>query len=328
VDLSAEEEATVLATLDPISAMAKTDKGKLKSILEIAKSQNDNMRQLLESMKMKAGQMPFPRPEPRAFEPVETEIQVGQIFAVGKHRVMCGDSLNKDDVKALLGEEIPSLVFTSPPYNAGVTPTDQKYGRGSKYANDEDNANHGEFTKFLNDFTSIWLRSCVYLFVNVQSVAGNKISLIEWLHTWKFNLADEIVWDKQWAPPAMSDNVLDSQFEKIYIFKEETPANRRIGTKKFRGVIKNVYSAPYQKNNEFSGQHNATFPMHLPTFIISTFSNVGECIADPFLGTGTTLISCEENGRVCFGMDNDPGYVELSITRWEEATGKRRELIG
>jgi len=328
VDLSPDEEAAVLATLDPISAMAKTDKTKLKAILEVAKSQSTKMQELLEQMKMKAGMMPNTwKREEFKYEKVETSIEVGQAFQLGRHKVICGDCTSLEIRDALMGGEVASVLFTSPPYNLGIGIEEMKAGKTSKYKEDDDVANQGEYLKLLSNFLSGWLPSCCYAFINVQMVAGNKLALLEWLFAFRHNFADLIVWDKGHAPPAMSDNVMDSRFELIAIFKEESPANRRIGTKKFRGVIPNVYAAPPQRQNEFTGIHNATFPLHLPVYILTNFTNVGDSVVDPFLGTGTTLVAAEEQGRTCYGCELMPEYLELSIQRWERQTGLRRELL-
>jgi DNA modification methylase len=328
VDLSPEEEAAVLATLDPISAMAKTDKAKLKGILAIAKSGNDRMQQLLESMKMKAGQLPSPwKGEQHEYEKVETTIKRGDCFSIGKHRIMCGDSTVEDDVAKLMGDEVASLMFTSPPYNLGVGIEELKAGKTSKYKGDQDDADWHDYLDLLNGFTNVWMDYAVYLFINLQVVAGNKLAVIEWLYNFRLNFADELIWDKQHAPPAMTDNVMDSRYERIIVLKEETPANRKIGTKRFRGVVPNVYAAPSQKNNAFSGIHNATFPEHLPTYILTTFSNVGELVVDPFLGTGTTILACHRQGRTGFGMELEPEYCELAIRQIEMETGEARHMM-
>jgi DNA modification methylase len=324
VDLTEAEEAAVLATLDPISAMAKTDKANLAAILDMTNSQNDKMRQLLESMKMKAGQLPRQDRPDYKYDKVETSIVEGDLFDLNGHRVMCGSSLNEEHVSKLMGEEIASIVFTSPPYNAGHTPTETKYGKDGKYKDHDDNVDQSEYRDFLKTYLETWLPKAVYTFTNIQLLAGNKLAVVEWLYDTRHHLADQIVWDKMSAPPAMADNVLDSRFEMIYIHKDETPCSRKIGTKKFRGVVPNVYAAPVQRSNEFAGQHNATFPLHFPIWGITTFTNVGEVVADPFLGVGTTLIACEENERKCYGMELSPEYCELSIQRWEKQTGKQR----
>lgn len=329
VDLTPDEEAAVLATLDPISAMAKTDKAKLKSILTIAKSQSVKMQELLEQMRMKAGAIPNThwKGQEYKYEKVETDIEVGQLFQLGRHRVICGDCTSSDIRDKLMGGEVSSVLFTSPPYNLGIGIEEVKAGKTSKYKEDEDVADQRQYAELLGNALGMWLPACCYAFFNIQLVAGNKLAIIEWLHAYRNNFADLIVWDKGHAPPSMTENVMDSRFELIAIFKEEQPANRKIGTKKFRGVVPNVYSAPSQRNNEFSGIHNATFPIHLPTYILTTFTNVGDSVIDPFLGTGTTMLAAEEQGRTCYGVELMPEYAEIAIQRWEKTTGQVRHMI-
>jgi DNA modification methylase len=329
VDLTPEEEAAVLATLDPISAMAKTDKNKLRTVLLIAKSQSQKMQQLLEAMRMKAGATPntYWKGDDFKYEKIETDIEVGQCFKLGRHRVICGDCTSTPIRDKLMAGEVASILFTSPPYNLGVGIEELKAGKTSKYKEDEDVADQKHYCELLDQINAKWLTQCVYSFINIQMVAGNKLAFIEWLFNWRNNFADMIVWDKGHAPPAMTENVLDSRFEMILVFKEEQPANRRIGTKKFRGVLPNVYTGPPQRNNEFSGIHNATFPVHLPLFVLTNFTNPGDSVIDPFLGTGTTLVVAEEQGRTCYGVELEPEYCELAIARWEKQTGQKRELI-
>jgi DNA modification methylase len=329
VDLTPEEEAAVLATLDPISAMAKTDKGKLKAVLQIAKSQSEKMQQLLETMRMKAGAVPnqYWKGDDFKYEEVETDIEVGQLFKLGRHRVICGDCTSSEIRDRLMNKEVAAILFTSPPYNLGVGIEEIKAGKTSKYKEDEDVADQGAYLQLLDRIHNLWLPHVCYSFINLQLVAGNKLAVLEWLFNWRHNFADLMIWDKGHAPPAMTENVMDSRFELIAIFKEEQPANRKVGTKKFRGVLPNVYSGPPQRKNEYSGIHNATFPVHLPLFIITSFTNVGDSVTDPFLGTGTTLVACEETGRSCFGVELEPEYCELAIQRWEKQTGGKRELI-
>lgn len=329
VDLTPEEEAAVLATLDPISAMAKTDKSKLKSILTIAQSQSQKMQDLLEMMRMRAGALPNTKwkGEEFKYEKVDTDIEVGQLFRLGRHKVICGDCTFLDIRDKLMAKEVASILFTSPPYNLGIGIEEIKAGKTSKYKEDEDVSDQREYLELLDQINGKWLSQVCYSFINVQLVAGNKLAITEWLHNWRNNFADLMIWDKGHAPPAMTENVMNSQFELIAIFKEEQPANRKVGTKKFRGVLSNVYSAPPQRNNEYSGIHNATFPIHLPLYIISSFTNTGDCVCDPFLGTGTTLVACEEIGRNCYGVELEPEYCELAIQRWEKMTGQKRELV-
>ena len=255
-------------------------------------------------------------------EKVETTIKRGDIFILGSHKLMCGDSTLPDDTSSLYGTEIAAITFTSPPYNAG------KEGwlgsSESKYEGDADDSDWRDYSQFLSEFTRNHLSRCCYLFINIQMLRGNKLALIDFMHTFMFNIADIIVWDKENAQPAMAENILNSQFEFILILIEEVPANRKVGTKNFRGTISNVYKGSPQRTNDYAGVHSATFPMHLPEFIIGSFTAEGDVVFDPFLGTGTTLIACEQMGRVCYGMELNPSFLELSIQRWEKFTGKVR----
>ena len=255
---------------------------------------------------------------------VETTIKRGDIIKLGVHTVMCGDSTFPDDTNSLYGKEIAAIVFTSPPYNAG------KEGwlgsSESKYEGDADDSDWRDYSQFLCEFTRNHLSRCCYLFINIQMLRGNKLALIDFMHTFMFNIADIIVWDKENAQPAMAENILNSQFEFILILKEEVPANRKVGTKNFRGTISNVYKGSPQRTNDYAGVHSATFPTHLPEFIIGSFTTEGEVVFEPFLGTGTSLVVCEQMGRILYGMELNPEYLELSCRRWEKLTGKSRCL--
>lgn len=256
---------------------------------------------------------------------VDTNIKKGDVIVLGRHRVMCGDSTSAADTDALYGKEIAAITITSPPYNAGK---EGWLGSGeSKYEGDADDKDWRDYCEFLSSFTRLHLGKCCYLFINIQMLRGNKLALIEFLHTFMFNVADIIVWDKETAQPAMAENILNSQFEFILVLKEDTPANRKVGTKNFRGTVSNVYRGPPQRGNEHAAVHSATFPMHLPEFVIGNFTQADEVVFDPFLGLGTTLVACEQMGRTCYGMELDPGYLELTCKRWEKLTGKSRVLL-
>lgn len=257
-------------------------------------------------------------------EKVETKIKRGDIIKLGVHTVMCGDSTLPTDTDALYGTEIAAITFTSPPYNAG-----EEYWLNtgeSKYEGDDDETDWRDYVQFLDAFTRNHLSRCCYLFINIQMLRGNKLALLDFMHTFMFNIADIIIWDKEHSQPAMAENILNSQFEFILILKEDVPANRKVGTKNFRGTIPNVYKGPPQRTNDYSGVHSATFPMHLPEFVIGSFTEKGDVVFEPFLGTGTTLIACEQLGRICYGMELNQEYLELSCQRWEKLTGQLRSM--
>ncbi|MDD4276214.1 MAG: site-specific DNA-methyltransferase [Clostridia bacterium] len=242
--------------------------------------------------------------------PEEPKAKLGDIYQLGKNRLMCGDSTKEEDVAKLMNEEIADISFTSPPYNAG---SQQCYGSNeSKYENDNDNKTEEEYRAFLNKYLNCAISFSQYVFCNIQSLAGNKIALIDFLYDNKNLYADTMIWDKQHGQPAMGRNVLNSAFEYIHIFSKK--AKRSIGVKDFRGTIDNVLRMSSQRGNEYAKIHNATFSVAFASFFVQNFSI--QSVLDLFGGTGTTLIACEQLNRNCYMMELDPKYVQVIIQRY------------
>ena len=256
-------------------------------------------------------------PEP----PNEPKSKLGEIYQLGRHRLMCGDSTSKNDVANLMNGEKASISFTSPPYNVGSAVGYD--GKNSRYANDDDN--RSDYIELLDGFTSNAINHSEYAFVNIQQLANNKIDLIDYLHKYKHKLCDTIIWDKGHGTPNIAKKVLTSCFEFIYVFGGT--GSRSIGTKDFQGTVENIIRVGSQKNNEYSQIHNATFPIELPIEVITNFSNKNDSVLDLFGGTGTTLIACEQLNRTCYMMELDPKYVDVIIERWEQLTGQKAKKI-
>lgn len=249
----------------------------------------------------------------------EPKAKLGDIYQLGNHRLMCGDSTNESDVDILMNEIKADISFTSPPYNVG---SNIGYEHSeSKYQNDSDNKSDNEYIDFLSKFTNNSIKHSKYTFVNIQSLSNNKIALIDYLYKFKNKYADTMIWDKGFGTPAIRKRVMNSAFEYIHIFSDKH--NRMIGTKEFHGTIPNVLHIGSQKKNEYSDIHNATFSIEFVSFFIDNFSNQNEVILDLFGGTGTTLIAAEQLHRKCYMMELDPQYVDVIIDRWEKYTGQK-----
>lgn len=251
---------------------------------------------------------------------VEPKTKLGDIYTLGDHRLLCGDSTSIDAVEKLMNSEKADICFTSPPYNVGKTPN----GNKNKYITYEDNQENEKYLSLLFDFTTNCLTVTDYVFVNIQSLSGNKIPLIDYLAKMKKNYADTIIWDKESAEPAMAHRVLNSQFEYIHIFSKE--AKRTIGKKDFRGTVPNIFRLQSRSGKEFSKIHKATFRVELPEYFIKTFCE--ESVIDPFAGTGTTMIAAEKCGVRSFNIELDPKYCDVIVARWEKYTGKKAVLNG
>ena len=251
-----------------------------------------------------------------------TDIKLGDVFHVGRHILICGDST----------KEIPQLkksniTVTSPPYNKGSNKLGgNKHRVESKYVNSDDEIKN--YLELLIGFTRESLLKSEYLFINMQMLAKNKVNLLEWLYEFRHNIVDVIIWSKHNGNPAFAENVLNSNFEFVWILKNESNPNRAVSCgPTFRGTLSNVYEAGSNSNNEFSEIHAATFPIHLPAHFIQNFTKENDIVYDPFIGTGTTLIACEQTNRICYGVEIDPIYCQLVIDRWEKFTGKKAKKV-
>lgn len=162
-----------------------------------------------------------------------------------------------------------------------------------------------------------------YNFVNIEMLANNKRALIDILHDNRDRLADVIIWDKERSQPELAENVLNSEWEFVFVFSNQ--GTRRIGANRFHGTLRNIIHIPNASGNEFAGVHNATFPMEFASYFVENFSN--DTVMDLFGGTGTTMIACEQLNRTCYMIEIDPAYCDVIVDRWEKFTGKKAELI-
>ena len=259
---------------------------------------------------------------PEVDEKSEPVSKRGEMYELGNSILMCGDSTSAEDVARLMGGEKADITFTSPPYNAGCTPTETKMNKTSKYEGENtDNKSETEYAKFLNDYLSLSLEHSQFSFMNIQSLSNNKIAIIDTLYENKEKFADVLIWDKLNGQPAMANNVLNSVFEFIYVFSKK--GNRAIGTKKYRGTIDNILHISKQNKNEFAKEHNATFPVEFAEFFVKNFSE--KMVYEPFGGSGTTLIACEKNNRVCRCMELSERYCDVirkRYTKWAKENNR------
>lgn len=252
-------------------------------------------------------------------EKVEPKTKLGDLYQLGEHRLLCGDSTDKATVDRLMGGEKADMVFTSPPYNIG----DNDFGRGikgKKYLNDSDNKS--DYQSFLQNFINIWLEKASFIWVNIQLLSNNTRDVISWLFTNKEFLKDIVCWIKSNPPPSLNNNVMNHGHEQIFIFSKD--ANGRVTGNFSKGSITNTYQSAVGGDTSLSGIHHATFSVDFAETFIK--SNKGS-VVDPFGGSGSTLIACEKTKRKCFMSEIDSHYVDVIVNRWMKFTGKMAYLI-
>lgn len=272
---------------------------------------------------------PDETPEP----PVNPVSELGDVWALGRHKIVCGDATSADDW-AKLDVEQGFVLFTSPPYNVGrASKLRDTYEPGKTqtkklYDKYNDDLGSEEYADLLRSTMAAALPHVGAMVFNVQPLAGAKRALLKWMNETSSNLVDVITWDKGAAAPHIQPGIMASRYEWLVVFSKEENASRVVPFSSWQGKFSNVYQAPPQRNNMYAAVHGATFPVHLPEFIVGDLMNRCRGVVDCFLGTGTTIIAAEKLGRDGRGIELSPAYVDVAVQRWQDFTGQEAVLDG
>ncbi len=315
VDLDESEADEVLATLDPLAAMAELDTERLKALVDgLAAKTNEAMTDLLDRMHG-LSKPDLPDEQPLTEEP-EARAQRGQVWQLGRHRLMCGDSTSPDDVAGLLNGAKPDCILTDPPYSSGGF---QEAGRsaGSKGSDavykpieNDRRSTRGYMALMKQILSAVTPVDVIYVFTDWRMW----VNLFDVVEGSGQGVRSMIVWDK--GTPGMGMG-WRAQHELILC------ATRQNGLwKRHMGAQGNVITLPRQANE----LHATQKPVALLETILAT-TPFAEMVYDPFVGSGTTIIAAERQGRICYAMEIDPRYVDAAVKRWETYTGGKAELI-
>jgi len=272
-----------------------------------------------------------------------TCVKCGQAYEApvqSKHRLICGDATDAVAVERLMGGQRqadrqqatgvvgPSICFTSPPYNVGNNSLGGNRNRvASKYLGGGDDRPADEYRQLLVDFTALALAYCQTVAINLQTLAGNKTTVLEWLHQFRDHYVDRMVWYKGQGRPAIVANVMNSNFEDVWIFSPEENPSRAIPTGRFQSTVSNVYEGRGASSENVAPDiHAASMPVHLALHVLESLDGTGGAVYEPFCGTGTTLIAAEQLGRSCLAVELVPQYVDVTVKRWQDFVGKRAVL--
>lgn len=231
---------------------------------------------------------------------------------------------NEDCLKTMsaLGANSVDFVITSPPYNVNLR--SQRNGRyferssalvnkyGERYS---DALPMDEYFRWQRRVVGELLRVTRGLvFYNVQVLSGNRSALMRLLGTYAGSIKELIIWDKKTAEPAVAERVLNSVFELIVVFDKHHPQKRQFEFANFaRGSMGNVIRIPKNTHNRHSAVHSAAFPPALVETLLDAFTQRGDLVYDPFLGTGTTAAACIRLGRRYLGSEIDPVSFRLAL---------------
>ncbi len=237
---------------------------------------------------------------------IETDIVIGDLFEIGEHRLLCGDSTDSDAVAKLMNGERADISFTSPPYNAGTNV------RGKFYENDNDDKTNDDYVKFLYDFTINTINNSTYSFVNLQILESNKHALIDYQYQLKDQLKDILIWNKKQYPPHINKGTFGCKWEYVFAFCYESKS--RSFPASWQGKFPNVIETENASGNDFAQIHKATFPIAFPAWILEKM-DFAQSVIDLFCGTGTTMIAAHQLNRKCYGMELEPKYCQVILDR-------------
>jgi DNA modification methylase len=286
--------------------------------------------------------------------PVNPVTVLGDVWVMGKHRLMCGDCKSLSDIEKLLNGQKINLVVTSPPYASQRT-----YDEGSGFK-----PIHPD--EFVNWYKDVALNIMTNLtndgsyFCNIKPNAeGLKRELyvfdlvLAHARDWGWNFADEFCWERAGIPQQVVRR-FKNQFEPIYHFtkgewkfrpddvkheSKSVPKARGKGAGNTNAAMRQGYVSAVDGNDIVAGMaypgnrlptfqsealgHPASYPVGLPEFFVKAYTDAGDIVFDPFMGSGSTLMAAEKNGRIAYGTELSPTYVDLIINRWQNFTGQK-----
>ncbi|MHB8397932.1 MAG: DNA modification methylase [Candidatus Limnocylindrales bacterium] len=354
VDLSPDEEALVLATLDPIGAMADRDGAKLAALLAGVTVDDAGLAALLASMRPPRTGLVDPDDVPDV--PEESFVKPGDLWALGEHRLLCGDATSAADVARLLDGAAPTLLATDPPYGVSLDQTwrdgvyngpqkrvrgwDVKQGAerpymvvGRKMRGDGKagarTAGHRNIT-ISGDVRADW--SAAFALVPSLQVgyiwyaSAHTLEVLTGLLAIGFELVSQIIWDKGLF--SIGRSWYHWAHEPCFVVRKAGVPNLFIGERDQA----TIWRAPSPKrlgagSTEAKEDHPTQKPVVLFETPIRNHLRAGEAAYDPFCGSGTALVAAETLGRRCYGMEIDPRYAQVTIERWQRFTGQTAKKI-
>lgn len=243
--------------------------------------------------------------------PVNPVSVLGDVWTLGKHRIICGDSCSATDVGKVLGDVKPMLMVTDPPYGVEYdanwrNEADRANGKPSGHraigkVNNDDQVDWTEaWALFPGEVAYVWYASCYGSEVqrSIESVG--------------FDLRSQIIWAK--TRFAISRGHYHWQHEACWY------AVRKGGSGHWSGDRSQTTLWQIPHNKSETG-HSAQKPVECMRRPIENNSSPGQAVYDPFSGSGTTIIAAEQTARACYAIEINPAYVDVAVIRWQDFTG-------
>jgi len=264
-------------------------------------------------------------PEP----PEEPKSKLGQVYQLGRHRLMCGDSTNPDDVEKLMNGELADMLLTDPPYNVNYE------GSAGKIRNDNmDDSSFREFLRLAFFCAQKGMKPGAAFHIwhadsegyNFRGACRDVGLIVRQCLIWVKNSLVLERQDFQWQhePCLYGENPLDEEE-----FDQHEPALYGWKGGAAHHWYKNRKQTTVLQFDRLtaSREHPTMKPVLLFNYEMLCNSKEGDIVLDLFAGSGTTIIAAEQNGRTAYCMEYDPKYVDVIIDRWEKLTGEKAVLL-
>ena len=317
VELDADEERTILAVLDPISAMATTDEASLAALLSELHVDDAGLKALLAQLTPPIPKAGLTDPDEVPPAPAESWVKPGDLYALGDHRLLCGDSTNATDVEHLMAGTTARAMFTDPPWNVGIGQDSNPRHRQRPGLRNDDLGPEA-FRALLDGFA-----------VEAHRIVSGDLYVVlggsEWptldlaLRRAGYHHSATIIWAKDAFVLGRSN--YHRRYEPIWY------GWRDGGTSSFNGArdLDDVWEIPRPRR---SPEHPTMKPVELVERALTNSTVVGDVVYDPFVGSGTTLIAAEQLGRRAYAIEIDPRFVQVALDRWTAFTGRAAERVG
>ncbi|WP_292269070.1 site-specific DNA-methyltransferase [Marivita sp.] len=237
----------------------------------------------------------------------------GDVWLMGPHRLLCGDSTVATDVEKVLKGVTPLLMCTDPPYGVDYDPS---------WRNEAGAAKTKRTGKVLNDDRADWREAWALFPGDVAYVwhgALHAATVAESLEVCGFAIRSQIIWAKERLVLSRGD--YHWQHEPAWYAVKKSGKGHWAGDRK-QTTLWHIPS----KDQDAQTVHGTQKPVDCMRRPIENNSSPGQAVYEPFMGSGTTLIAAEMSGRVCYGIELNPAYVDVAVQRWQDFTGKTAVL--
>jgi DNA modification methylase len=323
LDIDETEADKLLLSLDPLAALAETNAAALDSLLREVDTGSEGLQQMYADMAEAADLY-----QDEAKEIVEDEIpeppvdpitKPGDLWILGDHRLLCGDSTKAEDVERLMAGAKADLWLTDPPYGVAY----ESAGRRGKDNQHEEIENDSrpldEMAKFWEQAASLAYQSCSgsssYYWFACQG--GDQMMMMMSISRAKWRVRHELIWVK--------DQMVFGRCDYHYKHEPILYGWKQDGTHEWNADRKQVSVLEFARPKR-SDEHPTMKPVALVAYLLGNNTTSGESVLDTFCGSGTTLIAAEQLGRKCYGMEISPQYCDVIVKRWETLTGKNAAL--